>query len=503
MNEFSGSVPQYYRDVYDIVSKNEVISQGVFTKLLERSGLERSILAQIYECIDCKGSVISRTNLYKALSLVAFAQQNKPISPKLLDNFQGEELPKPKLGDLESLKFFLKPNISTPTILNVCYAEFCNYDVIEVKLVPEKKGIFLKHSEYEITSRRNNSTVKRRYNDFVAFNELIQHSFPDRMVPRLPPKKMMLSADRDFIEARRKSLRRFLLIISRHPAMYDSALLQFFLTYTGHEVVHKIKEQFRGIPDEFERSSLTDQTKDLVPPETQTEFAASKEHIRQITTHVVKLRDMATRISERSKGNAADILGFGKELIAIGNDGTTASAWATGGNDVIATLKRAFRSLSHEFSLISEKHSLQGIREEEGVLDQLSMLVDILQAYHNLCDRHERGVLRDHHSALKRYGMMKTKRMAATVTNMEQGGVDRIESKILAQEHEIANRENRNFFALHCIHLETQLVYANMQILSEVVGTLVATQIKGHKEMMKLWEDVAPRVTDLLPNETR
>ena len=44
-------------------------------------------------------------------------------------------------------------------------------------------------------------------------------------------------------------------------------------------------------------------------------------------------------------------------------------------------------------------------------------------------------------------------------------------------------RENRNYFSLHCIHLETQLVYANMQILSEVVATLVATQIKGHSEV--------------------
>ena len=51
------------------------------------------------------------------------------------------------------------------------------------------------------------------------------------------------------------------------------------------------------------------------------------------------------------------------------------------------------------------------------------------------------------------------------------------------QENEIVTRENRNFFSLHCIHLETQLVYLNMQILSEVVATLVATQIKGHREV--------------------
>ena len=53
---------------------------------------------------------------------------------------------------------------------------------------------------------------------------------------------------------------------------------------------------------------------------------------------------------------------------------------------------------------------------------------------------------------------------------------------LLQQESEILNRENRSYFSLHCIHLETQFVYANMQILAEVVATLVATQIKGHQE---------------------
>ena len=115
----------------------------------------------------------------------------------------------------------------------------------------------------------------------------------------------------------------------------------------------------------------------------------------------------------------------------------------------------------------------------------------------------------------------------------------RLISISLQQESEIQQRENRSYFSLHCIHLETQLVYLNMEILSEVVSTLVATQIKGHQEvdcrhnvflsellrllsrlhftdmvihkilhqftcvcislkMAKLWEDLAPSVTNLL-----
>jgi len=52
-----------------------------------------------------------------------------------------------------------------------------------------------------------------------------------------------------------------------------------------------------------------------VPADTAAEFKASKEQIKQVTSHVQKLRDMASRIAERSKGNAIDMLGFGKELM--------------------------------------------------------------------------------------------------------------------------------------------------------------------------------------------
>lgn len=504
MADLRGAVPPYYRDVYDALcpTDSEFISQTTLTQLLVKSRLDKNVLSQIWTQLDIKNGTINRSNMYKALALIAFAQNGKSISEKLIENFSGEELPRPDLGDVETLKLMIRQTKTSPTQLNYTYEEMCSFDTIQVELMPEKKGIFLKHSEYEVSSKRNNCTVKRRYKDFEAFHEILQQLFPYRIIPKLPPKKM-INSDREFIEARRKSLRRFLNITSCHPAMYDSQVLQFFLTYNG-EIVHKIKEKFRGVPDEFVSSPLASNAKELVPPETSSEFAASKEQINQLSKHVHILRDIATRIAERSRGNSTDMNQFGKELIAIGNDTSVTSQWAVGGNGgIIDTLKKSFRTLSVEFSSISEKHSLQNIREEEGVVEQLNMLHDLLQAYKDLCDRHERGVLKDHHYALKKYGAMKTKRMAATITNMEQHGVDRMDSRIQAQENEIATRESRNYFSLHCIHLESQLVYINMKILADVITTLVATQMKGHTEMAKLWEELAPRVTGLLPKNDK
>ena len=39
--------------------------------------------------------------------------------------------------------------------------------------------------------QKHNCTVNRRYNDFVAFHDLLLLRFPYRLIPTLPPKKLM------------------------------------------------------------------------------------------------------------------------------------------------------------------------------------------------------------------------------------------------------------------------------------------------------------------------
>ena len=65
------------------------------------------------------------------------------------------ELPKPTLGDLADLKALIVRirRERNPNVLGYNYQELCDFDSIFVELVPEKKGLLLKHVEYEVTSR--------------------------------------------------------------------------------------------------------------------------------------------------------------------------------------------------------------------------------------------------------------------------------------------------------------------------------------------------------------
>ena len=69
---------------------------------------------------------------------------------------------------------------------------------------------------------------------------------------------------------------------------------------------------------------------------------------------------------------------------------------------------------------------------------------------------------------------------------LQSDTVEYLENKMVAQESVIANVELRNCFSLHCLHMETQLVHAHLEILATVLQSLVNVQIRGHSEVKLL-----------------
>jgi len=65
------------------------------------------------------------------------------------------ELPKPSLGDLSELRSasVRLRRQKTPNVLGFSYEELSELDHVKVELLPEKKGLILKHVEYEVTSQ--------------------------------------------------------------------------------------------------------------------------------------------------------------------------------------------------------------------------------------------------------------------------------------------------------------------------------------------------------------
>ena len=54
---------------------------------------------------------------------------------------------------------------------------------------------------------------------------------------------------------------------------------------------------------------------------------------------------------------------------------------------------------------------------------------------------------------------------------------------VFQQESEISNMENRNYFSLHCVQMETQLIHANMEALYYAFHRMVHEEAKAHAEV--------------------
>lgn len=71
-----------------------------------------------------------------------------------------------------------------------------------------------------------------------------------------------------------------------------------------------------------------------------------------------------------------------------------------------------------------------------------------------------------------------------------------LEDRMLQQESVIASVELRSAYSLHCIHMETQLVHAHLELFATVISVLVSVQIRGHSEVrIKLHRQVLKSVT--------
>ncbi|KAM7296522.1 hypothetical protein ISCGN_021680 [Ixodes scapularis] len=251
------------------------------------------------------------------------------------------------------------------------------------------------------------------------------------------------------------------------------------------DVQTRLKDHFRNLPDEFLTSELARKSDELVSSDATVQFAVVREQLRQVYVCLGQLRDAAYRMVDRSKSAAVDVLVIGREFATLSNISKLESDWGTGGNEAWNVLQRALRSLQNLFTPVHEAHSEQSLHEEEEVLEELNLFLDLLVAYKALCDRHESGVVLGHHKAINR--------MVKKSTN-SFGAVDPMKQ---AQE-----LEHRTQFSLHCVHLESQLVYAHMEALAGITKALVRIQAAGHSKLGALWNSMAPAVSNMIPSAT-
>ncbi|CAG0920401.1 unnamed protein product [Notodromas monacha] len=392
-------------------------------------------------------------------------------------------------------------NDAVPLQLAVTLAELKSYEDIKVEAIPEKVGLFMKHVEYEIRSRRQRGTVRRRYNDFIVLHELMLIAFPYRLIPNLPPKRIINNGDASFVEERRKALKRWLEIVCRHPVLCANDVLRFFLTFQGADVQTAMKDQFLRTPDEFMTSPVALQAKELMPPESQAVYSATREYIRCISFSMKKFKKVLENLAQYSKNYAAEIVDLQRAFADIGAVSPSETPAVQSGLLMWSYIKSGCRNLMKDIGVLEETSQNFSEVEELKVRDQIQILVDVLEGHVELCNRHEKNLLHDHQRAVQKIMEMKKRHFKGLVQGKAADqGASRLEARILEQESLLASMESRSYFSIFCINEETQLVHAYMELMSTTLESLINVEMQGHKDLSEKWERLTPVVSGLLPS---
>ncbi|ROI15944.1 Sorting nexin-8 [Anabarilius grahami] len=263
-------------------------------------------------------------------------------------------------------------------------------DSVLVEIEPRRKGLsFLKHVEYRIVSKCFQIPVQRRYSDFEVFHGLLLQKFIYRTVPPLPPKRILKGvlnsvSDREFNDSRRRGLQRFMTLVIRHPVLAGDELVNIFLSASSADVQNKMRDAYKKTGDEFLTSQIALHGKVNLPEEMRSQAAANREVI----------------------ANTPD----------LPPNATMSKAWKT--------QRKSLGELSGEFGLLADKAAHQGSREEDEVVEKLNLLLEQLQSYKDLCDRHDSGVLLEHQRTFE-------KRSGPVATHLKyQSSIEQPESRL-------------------------------------------------------------------------
>ncbi|KAL4709867.1 hypothetical protein ACJJTC_003830 [Scirpophaga incertulas] len=201
------------------------------------------------------------------------------------------------------------PNSSTDI---VTYEDLEATDVISVELVPERKGLILKHCEYYVSSRRHGTTVTRRYNEFAQLQDVLFAKYPYRSICRLPPKRVVVGGGSPrFLQRRRAALQRWLTLVARHPVLAHDADLRIFLC----EVTAKLEKPKH---DEFELAGTQeDSPRHVSTEDMQATFSSDQEQLRLAQLGIGRIYQIFERVEGRGEAERADIREMGAGLNAL------------------------------------------------------------------------------------------------------------------------------------------------------------------------------------------
>ncbi|XP_053679994.1 sorting nexin-8-like [Anopheles nili] len=336
---------------------------------------------------------------------------------------------------------------------------------ISVKVVPEKKGFFLKHSKYEIKLKGVDKAVRRRYKDFVTLHRYLAEKYPYRLLPTLPPKQLMLDS---LLEERRRGLQTWLTIVSLHPVLGRSSIVNTFLRDTTTDHQYRLQVAYEKQMDEMMRLRS-----DAVLPDVDIDaLADARTRLRRVQGGIGRLRELFDRRVYHSQQQLTE----STQIDHILQSADLRDAFVHDGV--------ALDDMSAGEQLVAKQYERYVQIQQRAVTERLDVLLEVLHAHSELCERIERGVILEHQRALAKAtaGTGQTK-VKAPAVNQRTIPTDTITASV----SELDQLARRSAFAFSCAQAETLLAERHLQSLPSVLLSYAHEEQQHHQKMWKIW----------------
>lgn len=266
------------------------------------------------------------------------------------------------------------------------------------------------------------------------------------MIPRLPPKQLMLDS---FIEERRSGLQRFLRLMSHHPLFSTDEVLKTFLMNSSDDHLNQMQNVFNDDPEEFLR--LPFDAKLLHGDMDQ--LSSSRELMRSRLNQVVKLKRLMEQQAKREMNQSKDFAEMSSTMKSITRD----------------TNDNSFQDFSESFLEISKESEKLSTNQQNAVSERLVMVIDVLTAHSDLCERVEKNFMSD----------LRTKNPRAS--NNE------------TSEIEI---ERRKTFSLFCVTEETKFAQQYLKLLPSILLQFSHEEAKGFTNISEGFRTIVQKESD-------
>jgi sorting nexin-8 len=198
---------------------------------------------------------------------------------------------------------------------------------------------------------------------------------------------------------------------------------------------------------------------------------------------------------------------YGLSVRSVGSEKSDSNAWTQGEDNLWSHVKAGLRSLGTYFGQLSEKSKDKAVQESEGLVENISMLLALVNAYQDLVDRREKGVMREHQAAIARMQTLKKHQGKLNARKDSRQAewtdtADQLGEQIVSEEDHVHNVEMRNYFSLYCLHMEAQVISANMNQFAIIMQEMVDTQLRTSQQLHTIWEQMKPITAKILPPQS-